>query len=125
MKKEYTCIICPNGCEMEAEIEGTKVIGIEGATCKKGKEYVEQELVDPQRNIATSVLVENGDMPLVSVRLSNTIPKAKIFAVMNEIKQVKLTAPVTLGQIVIKNVLELNADVIATKHVGVEQGCQV
>ncbi len=121
MKKEYTCIICPNGCELAAEIEGTRIIALEGAACNKGTEYVQQELVDPQRNIATSVLVINGDIPLVSVRLSNSIPKAKIFAVVNEIKSVKLTAPVMLGQIVIENVLGLNADVIATKQVGVKR----
>lgn len=121
MKKEYTCIICPNGCELAAEIEGTRIIALEGAACNKGTEYVQQELVDPQRNIATSVLVINGDIPLVSVRLSNSIPKAEIFAVVNEIKSVKLTAPVTLGQIVIENVLGLNADVIATKQVGAKR----
>lgn len=120
MKKEYTCIICPNGCELATEIEGTRIIAIEGAACNKGTDYVQQELVDPQRNIATSVLVANGDIPLVSVRLSQPIPKAKIFAVVNEIKQVKLTAPVMLGQIIIKNVLGLNVNVITTKQVGVK-----
>ncbi|WP_434131182.1 DUF1667 domain-containing protein [Sporomusa sphaeroides] len=121
MKKEYTCIICPNGCELAVEIEGTEIIAIEGAACSKGTDYVRQELVDPRRNIATSVLVANGDIPLVSVRLSNPIPKAEIFAVVNEIKKVKLTAPVMLGQVIIKNVLGLNADVIATKQVGVKR----
>lgn len=120
MRKEYTCIICPNGCELEVEIEGGKIMAIAGAACKKGKEYVEQELIDPQRNIATSVFVENGAIPLVSVRLTNPIPKARIFDVVNEIKKVKLMAPVTLGQVIIKNVLGLNSDVIATKHVGVK-----
>lgn len=117
MLKEYTCIICPNSCEIEAEIEGIKVISIEGATCDKGKDYVEQELIDPQRNISTTVLVNNGNILQVSVRLTNTIPKAKIFEVMSEIKQVRLDAPVEIGQIVIENILGLNSHVIATKKV--------
>jgi len=117
MKKEYTCIICPNGCEVEAEIEGMTVLSIEGESCTRGRMYVEQELIDPQRNIATSVFVQKGNIPLVSVRLTNTIPKNRIFDVMNEIKKMKLTAPIVMNQVVIKNVLGLNSDVIATKHV--------
>ncbi len=40
MRRLFTCIICPNGCEIEVELEGNKITNIEGATCKKGKEYV-------------------------------------------------------------------------------------
>lgn len=117
MIKEYICIICPNGCEIEALIEGTSVLKIEGAVCARGREYVEQELINPQRNIATSVLVEGGVLPLVSVRLTKPIPKNRIFDVMNEIKKIKLSAPVRINQIVMENVLNLNSDVIATKNV--------
>jgi CxxC motif-containing protein len=120
MRKEYTCIICPNGCEIAVEAVGTQIVAMEGATCNRGKEYVEQELIDPQRNIATSVLVEGGTLPLVSVRLTQMIPKARIFDVMNEIKTVKLVAPVAMGQIVIKNVLGLTSDIVATKQVCVK-----
>ncbi|MBU2704144.1 CxxC motif-containing protein [Sporomusaceae bacterium BoRhaA] len=117
MIKKYTCIVCPNGCEIEAQVEGEKILAVEGACCQRGKDYVEQEWVDPQRSIATSVLVANGNLPLVSVRLTRAIPKAKIMEVMNEIKQVHLMAPVKAGQTVIKNILGLHSDVIATKNV--------
>jgi CxxC motif-containing protein len=117
MIREYTCILCPNGCEIEACIEGTSILDMQGAACKRGKEYVEQELVNPQRNIATSVSVEGGVLPLVSVRLTKAIPKDDIFDVMYEIKKVKLTAPIKMNQIIIENVLNLNSDVIATKNV--------
>lgn len=115
MIKKYTCIVCPNGCDIQATIEGTTVLEIDGATCTRGSEYVEQEIVNPQRNIATSVYVDGGNLPLASVRLSKAIPKDRIFDVMNEIKKVKLTAPVKMKQIVIENVLNLGSDVIATK----------
>jgi CxxC motif-containing protein len=117
MIRQYTCIICPNGCEIEAFIEGTSILELQGATCKRGREYVAQELVNPQRNISTSVSVEGGAFPLVSVRLTKAIPKERIFDVMNEIKKIKLTAPVKMNQVIIKNVLNLNSDVIATKNV--------
>jgi len=115
--KEYTCIICPNGCVIEARIEGISVIALEGAACDRGREYVEQELTNPQRNIATLAAVENGDIPLVSVRLTNAVPKARIFDAMAEIKSVRLTAPVVMGQVVLKNILGLDCDVVSTKNV--------
>ena len=73
------------------------------------------------RNIATSILVEGGEMPRASVRLSAPIPKAKIFDVMNEIRKVKRTAPVHEGEVVIENVLGLGSNVIVTRTVEAEK----
>ena len=54
MLKTFTCIICPNGCEITADVEENgQITKIEGATCSKGEDYVKQELTDPRRNIAT------------------------------------------------------------------------
>lgn len=117
MKRTFTCIVCPNGCEMEAEYEGATVQSVSGQRCPKGKAYVMQELIDPRRTIASSVRVTGGEMPLVSVRTAHAIPKNRIFDVMAEINQITLQAPVALGQIVISNVLGLGSDIIATKPV--------
>ncbi len=132
MLRKFTCIMCPQGCditvegaleaiemaEMEEEKEAiVKQCQIDGNKCPKGFSYVQQELIRPMRNIATSILVEDGQLPLASVRLSAPIPKAKIFAVMEEIKKVKKTAPVYEGDIVIENVLGLGSDVLVTKTV--------
>jgi CxxC motif-containing protein len=62
-------------------------------------------------------LVENGKWPLVSVKTTKPIPKDKIFDVLKEIKQVKINAPVKLGQKLMKNVANTGIDVVATKTV--------
>jgi Uncharacterized protein with conserved CXXC pairs len=116
MLKEYTCIICPNGCGITADITDGKIASIEGASCPKGRQYVKQELTDPRRSVASSVLVEGGGSETVSVRLSEPIPKGKIFDVMAEVRKVRLKAPVRAGDIVLPNVLGLGSDVIATKN---------
>lgn len=120
MIKEFTCIICPRGCELEAVAEDGRLLSVSGAGCKRGEAYVRQELTDPQRNIATSVLVVNGRMPLTSVRLSRAVSKDRIFPVMAEIKKMVLKAPVHIGDIVIADVLGTGSDVIATKTVEAE-----
>ena len=118
MKKKYTCIICPNGCEITVELDGEGVIkSVEGHTCKKGEEYVRQELTHPVRTIATSVLVKGGELPLASVRVDAPIPKEHIFDAMEEIRKVSLEAPTKIGQVVIENLLGTGANVIVTKNV--------
>ena len=112
--RKFTCIMCPQGCDIEATLRGSEILAITGNTCEKGRDYVTNELLHPMRNIASSVLVTGSDHPLVSVRLSGMIPKDRIFDVMAEIKSVRLAAPVTRGSIVIPNVLGLGVDVIAT-----------
>lgn len=117
MLKEFTCIICPNGCSIEAEVMDGQVLSVEGALCPKGREYVRQELTDPQRNIATSVRVMDGGLPLASVRLTKPIPKDRIFDAMDEIKKISLTAPVEAGTVVIAGILGYDSDVVVTKSV--------
>ena len=123
MVREFTCIMCPLSCDLRAETrqgaEGNEIT-VTGNTCPKGREYAVQELTAPQRNIATSVLVTGGELPLASVRLTRAIPKERIFDVMAEIRKQRLTAPVKAGQIVIQDVLGLGSDVIVTKAVGKE-----
>lgn len=117
MKRTFTCIVCPNGCEIEAEYDGTQVHSVTGNLCPKGTAYVTQELVDPRRTIATSVPVEGGELPLTSVRLTAAIPKARIFDAMREINRQRLTAPVRIGDVIIEDLLGLGSDVIVTKNV--------
>lgn len=119
MKVEKTCIVCPVGCSIVVEYnEVTKKIEtIEGTRCKRGADYITQELVNPMRTIQSSILVIGGELPLASVKTSSLVPKGKIFKVMELIKSVEIKAPVTIGDIVIENILDLKVDVVVTKSV--------
>lgn len=117
MTKTFTCILCPNGCEIEAEYDGSEIRFLKGNKCPRGADYVEQELTHPMRTISTSVLVRGGELPLCSVRLTSPVPREKIFDVMGEIRKLSLDAPVQIGQVLIRDVLGLGSDVIATRPV--------
>ena len=117
MKKTYTCVVCPNVCEIEAETNGTHVFSLSGNLCPRGAQYVKQEITDPRRTIATSVRVTGGDLPLASVRLTKPVPKRIISLVMREIRRVTLPAPVQAGTVIIKKVLGYDSDVIVTKSI--------
>ena len=113
-----TCIVCPNGCEITAVLdENGGVASLSGALCKRGEAYAAQEIVSPMRTISSSVRVLGGAAPMVSVRLNRPVPKAEIFHVMEAIRALEISAPVSAGEVLIADVLGLGSDVIATKHI--------
>jgi len=117
VEKKITCILCPIGCEILAKIKEDECRIIEGSMCKRGEEYAINEVLNPKRMLTTSILIENGVWPLVSVKTSELIPKEKLFHVLKEIKKTTIQAPVRPGQIIIKNVAETGINIIATKSV--------
>ncbi len=117
MLKKYTCIICPNGCEIEAEVKDGEIKSVSGYTCKRGEEYVRQEILAPKRTIASSVIVENGELPVTSVRITKAVPKELIPEVMKEIKKQKVTAPVISGTVLISGICGTDSNLICTKTV--------
>ena len=121
--RTFTCIICPNGCDIAVEYDDEGHFRCEGNLCPKGEKYVLNELTAPQRTISSSVVVDGGELPLASVRLNGPVPKDRIFDVENEIKRAVAAAPVRRGQVILPDVLGLGADVIATKDIMPDTEC--
>ena len=118
----FTCILCPNGCEITVEHEDKQILSCTGNQCKNGLAYVTQELQDPRRTVTSSVLVTGGVRPLASVRLTGPIPRNLIFPLMEKIKTICLAAPVNPGQVVLENVFGCGCDLIITA--GVERNAE-
>ncbi len=121
-KRSFICIVCPNGCVIEAHLDDGRLLAVSGNKCKRGEEYVLQEVTDPRRTIASSVPISGAVLPLCSVRVTRPIPKREIFHVMQQINRVRLTAPVHIGQIVLHDVCGLESDVIVTKEMECIEG---
>ncbi|HCL90199.1 MAG TPA: molybdopterin oxidoreductase [Candidatus Atribacteria bacterium] len=117
MEREFICIICPNGCRIKVEYEGTNIKKIKGDECPKGKDYVKNEITNPLRVFTGSVLVENGDFSLVSVKTPVPIPKKHLKKIGEITRQIKVEAPVIIGQVVASNLLNENIDLIATRKI--------
>jgi CxxC motif-containing protein len=115
MIKHLTCIACPNGCQLEVDEEGGRVIKVTGNKCEKGEVYAKQEIENPMRVLSSTVLAKGLNLKMVPVRTSKPIPKAKLFEAMTEIRKIKLNRPVRAGDIIVKNFLGLDADLIAAR----------
>ncbi len=106
------CIVCPNGCNMTVTKVADK-IKVEGNTCPRGEKFAIEELTNPMRTISSTVRTTFSDYPVLPVRVSGEIPKGKIFDVMAEINKTQVVERLKIGDVVIKNVLDLGVDVIA------------
>ena len=120
--KIYICTICPRGCEIAAQTDSTGDLSITGATCAKGEDYVLKEMLDPRRVLTTSVLLLNGESPLVSVRTRSAIPRRLLMEAVQTLSTIQLKAPVMSGQVVATDLLGTGVEVIATKTIQSKKG---
>ena len=79
--------------------------------------YAENEFLNPKRILTTSIKVNHGKKPLVSVRSNEPLPKEQIFQYMEEIKKKVVEAPVQIGDVLIDNIGGENVNIIATTFV--------
>ena len=118
---ELTCIRCPIGCQLRVEVDGSS-ISVTGNSCPRGNEYGIKEVTNPTRTVTSSIKVDGGVLPLVSVKTKTDIPKAKIFDVMEEIHRANVKAPIDIGDVIIANVAGTGADVVATRTLNARKG---
>ena len=116
-KIELTCIGCPMGCQLTAEVENGTVTSVSGNTCPRGEAYARKECVAPVRTVTGTVRVTGGTLAMVSCKTRSDIPKGKIFDVVHALKDVEVPAPITIGQVLAENVAGTGVDIIATKNI--------
>lgn len=114
--KKMTCINCPLGCSLEVGIDGED-IQVSGNRCKRGHEYGINEIKDPRRIVTSTIRVTDGDKRLVSVKTDKEIPKNLIFEAMRIMNKISVKAPVKTGDILIANILDTGANIVATSCV--------
>ena len=115
--RNLTCIGCPLGCAITVTMDGGNVVSITGNTCKRGSDYATKEVTHPTRIVTSTVCVRDGSIPMVSVKTAQDIPKEKIFEIMKYINALTVTAPVHIGDVLLKDIAGTGVDLIATKEV--------
>ena len=112
-EKRITCIICPQGCDIIVDGDGKQIRSMTGQACKRGETYATDEFIRPLR-ILTSTVKVSGPVPLVAVRTNKPVPKEMLFRCMEEIRKVQAKLPVKRGDVLISNILDTGADLVAT-----------
>lgn len=117
-EKNLICIGCPLGCTILVRLQEAQIIEIKGNSCPRGASYARKELTNPTRVVTSSVRVKgaNGDIKMVSCKTSCDIPKDKIWPVVKALKDTVVSSPVRMGDVLIKNIADSGADILATKN---------
>jgi CxxC motif-containing protein len=110
------CIICPEGCEIEATEQDGK-LQFEKGICRKGREYAECEIRDPARVLTSTVPVSGGVVAMLPVRTAAPVPKARLEEIMVEIKKISVTAPVRIGETVASDIGGTGVALVAGRDV--------
>lgn len=116
-KREMVCVSCPMGCAITVELDdNNEVISVTGNTCPRGEKYARQECTHPERMLTSTVKVEGGRLPVVPVKSASPIPKEMLFDAMKEVNKVTLKAPVTFGDVAVKDILGTGIDIVVTNE---------
>ncbi len=114
MKKVITCVVCPRGCTMEADIREDGIT-VTGNACKRGAEHAVNECTNPVRSLTSIVRVSNREDTMVSVKSAAPVPKDKMFEIMDLIHSTCVEAPIHIGDVLIAGVF--GTDIVATKEI--------
>lgn len=120
MTKNLICIVCPKGCRMKVTLPDKQPvlpesIQVEGNSCERGDNYARQEMTQPHRVLTSTVKLTGSAHTRLPVKTNRSIPKTQLFNVMLLLNDVEVKAPVHTGDVILKNVLDTGADIVATR----------
>lgn len=116
---QLICIGCPMGCPLTITLADGAVKSVAGNTCKRGDVYARKEVTSPTRIVTSTVRVSKSRTGAVAVPCKTVpdVPKKDIFRVMEALAAVRVPAPVRIGDVLVKNVADTGADIVATKDI--------
>ena len=117
---QFNCTTCPSEClltvEAERDADGAlvEVRSVTGNSCPRGDTFAHQELTCPMRVLTTTVAVSGSDEALLPVRTAEAIPLELHAQAMDLIRGVVVDAPIRMGDVVLKNLLDTSINLIAS-----------
>lgn len=111
--KEFICIVCPRGCHLRVDDN----YNVSGNSCVRGEKYGKQEAIDPKRTLTSTVKIKSRLIKRLPVITSDDIPKDKVQEVVRYLDSVEVSAPIKVRDVIVKDVMGLGVDIIATRSV--------
>ena len=114
---QFNCTTCPSECLLTVEVKRDANGSVTGNSCPRGDKFAHQELTCPMRVLTTTVAVSGGDEALLPARTAEAIPLALHAQAINLIRGLVVNAPIHMGDIVLKNLLDTNVNLIASMDI--------
>ncbi|MCR4760695.1 MAG: DUF1667 domain-containing protein [Oscillospiraceae bacterium] len=115
MEKELICVNCPVGCRLSVTVEENRVTNVSGNRCPRGKAYAETECIRPERILTTTVRISGAIHRVLPVITEQAIPLDLIADAMKEIGQIRVDAPVSSGDVIVKDLLGTGVNLVASR----------
>lgn len=115
MIKKMICIECPKSCELSVDLEGCTVLSVKGAKCPKGIAYAAMEIETPSRIFTATAVSDGLSLKLVPVRTDRPIPKNDILKAAEEVRKLRLTKSVKVGDVLVRDFIAHGVKLIATR----------
>jgi CxxC motif-containing protein len=110
------CFICPKSCLLSVQ-EANGEIRVENNRCPRGIEFAVKELREPERTLTSAIRVNNGVLPLASIRSENPVKKTELKGLVKYFDGITIDAPVSTGQILFSGIGKNSVNIIATRSV--------
>ena len=112
------CIQCPLACLVTLSVSKKGVINkVTNHQCKEGKKYAVQEFKSPTRVLTTTVRTQSDTRPMLPVRSREAVPKGVLKQCVQYLVNVTVKPPISMGDVVVSNILDTGIDVISTHYV--------
>ncbi len=67
--------------------------------------------------MTTTVVVEGGNVPLLSVKTDKPVPKNLMLVVMDSLADVSVEAPIDVGDVIVADILGTGSNIVATRKI--------
>jgi CxxC motif-containing protein len=116
MTRNMVCFICPRSCPLSVqEINGE--VRVKDNRCHRGAEFAVKELEDPERTLTSTIRVNNGILPLVSIRSETPVKKTELKDMIRHFDGITVDAPVSSGEVLFSAMGKNGVNIIATRSV--------
>lgn len=113
---KLVCINCPRGCNLEVNVINGQIV-VSGNACPRGETYAINEMTNPLRTVTTTVKIISNKYERLPVITSKPVPKDKVMDVIRALKEVEIKAPIKMNDVIVKNVIGLDSDIISSKTI--------
>jgi CxxC motif-containing protein len=109
-----TCIVCPNGCSLDARVTPQGLV-VTGHRCPKGEEYAREEVTDPHRTVTAVARTSSKEWPCAPVKTAAAVPRAVISAVLRQVRALRVDLPVRCGDVALRDAGGTGVAVVFTR----------
>jgi len=121
VKKIFTCVVCPIGCELTVEYDENNIISdnvkVSGNTCPRGEKYAKTEIVSPERTLTSTVKTNSTELPMLPVKTDAPIPKGKMFEAMKQLNKISVSVPVNAGDVIAADFITKGVNLVSCRTI--------